>query len=59
MIEYNPMCVADMKNPLCHFYIRIYKMHEHCVEKINKNRIEVSKGFIADFIEEVEARFIE
>lgn len=57
---HNPRCVADMKNPLCHWYIRIYKKTIHMDNKIvRKTNITVNKGFKAQFVEEVEARFIE
>lgn len=60
MKKHNPRCVADMKNPLCHWYVRIY---ERSVimdnENIEDDLVTVNKGFQARFVEEVEARFIE
>lgn len=59
MKYHNPKCVADMKNPLCHWYVRIYEKNDYLVEDITEEEIYISKGFKATFIEEVEARFIE
>lgn len=59
MKYHNPRCVSDMKNPLCHWYVKIYKKHDYLIEDITEEEIYTSKGFKATFIEEVEARFIE
>ncbi len=60
MKKFNPQCVADMKDPKCHFYVRIYeKSIYNNTEKVDDDVVIVNKGFEADFIEEVEARFIE
>ncbi len=49
-----------MKDPKCHFYIRIYKKSVIIDdEDIEDDSISVKKGFQAQFVKEVEARFIE
>lgn len=48
-----------MKNPLCHFYIRIYEKKDFIIEEIGSKKVNVSKGFKSKFIKEVEARFVE
>jgi hypothetical protein len=58
MKKFNPQCVNDMKDPLCHFYVRIYKRFDFLIEDIGVDKVNVSKGFESKFIEEVEARFI-
>ena len=60
MKKHYPRCVADMKNPLCHWYVRIYEKSIYMDnETVSKNHVKVNKGFQAQFIKEVEARFIE
>ena len=60
MRKFIPQCVADMKDPKCHFYVRIYKKSIYMDnEDVTDNLITVNKGFQSQFIEEVEARFIE
>lgn len=60
MKHYDPQCVSDMKNPLCHWYVRIYEKSVYMDnENVDKDFVTVNKGFQARFIEEVEARFIE
>lgn len=60
MRKFNPQCVADMKNPLCHWYIRIYEKSVYTDDEIvDEDYVTINKGFQAQFIEEVEARFIE
>ena len=49
-----------MKDPRCHFYIRIYEKSIYMDnENVDKDYVTVNKGFQAQFIEEVEAKFIE
>ena len=60
MRKFKPRCVADMKDPKCHFYIRIYEKSVHMDNKdVTDDLITVNKGFQARFIREVEAEFIE
>lgn len=59
MKRFKPKCVADMKDPKCHWYVRIYVRHDFLIEDIGVDKVTMSKGFKSEFFEEVEARFIE
>lgn len=60
MKKYTPKCIADMKDPKCHFYVRIYEKSIYIdTNKVSKKFVEEKNGFKAGFATEVKANFIE